>query len=66
MGFYLVPLSATYFSVVSFFFSLNFCVCGLLFTGWRTIVLVVYGAFPQLDCCVRSVLGANMETSGRA
>ena len=32
-----------------FFFSLNFCVCGLLSTGWRTIVLVVYGAFPWLD-----------------
>lgn len=50
MGFYIVPSSATYFSVVSFFFffPLNFCVCVLLSTGCGTIVPVVYGAFPLL------------------
>ena len=35
MGFYLVPSSGTYFSVISF--CLTFCVCGLHFSGCRII-----------------------------
>ena len=39
--FYLVPLSAMYFSVFSF--CLTYCVCGLLFTGCRFVVPIVFG-----------------------
>ena len=39
--FYLVPSSAAYFSVFSVY--LTYCVWGLLFTGCRFIVLVVFG-----------------------
>ena len=41
MGFYLAPSSAVYFSVFSFY--LTYCVWGLLFTGCRFIVPVVFG-----------------------
>ena len=43
MEFYLVPLSETHLSVISF--CLIFCVCGLLSAGWRLIVP------PASDIC---------------
>ena len=45
MGFYLAPSSAAYFSIFSF--CLTFCVWGLLFTGCRLIVPIVFSVCPQ-------------------
>ena len=47
MGFYLIPSSAAYFSVVSF--CLTFCVCGLLSAGCRIIVPLASGVCLRVD-----------------
>ena len=41
LGFYLVPSIGTYFSADSF--CLTFCVCGLLFSGRRCVVMLASG-----------------------
>lgn len=46
MGFYLDHLSETYFSVS---FSLNFCVCGLISSGCRTVVPFTSGICTLVD-----------------
>ena len=50
MGFYLVPLSAVYFSVISF--CLTYCVYGLLSAGCRVIIPLV-----SVDCPLPSEVG---------
>ena len=45
VGFYLAPSSVAYFSVFSF--CLTYCVWGLLFTGCRFIVCIVFGVYHQ-------------------
>ena len=56
--FYLAPLSATYFFVISF--CLTFCVCGVLSAGCRTLVLA-----SDVCCLVGEVaLGAKTIIRG--
>ena len=44
MGCYLVPLSETYFSAISF--CLTFCVCGLFSAGCSIVVPLDSGVYP--------------------
>ena len=61
VGFYLDPLSAIYFFVFSF--CLNYCVCGLLFTGCRIVVPLASGVCPPVGevgpkaCAIIPLLG---------
>ena len=70
MGFYLASSSAAYFSVFSF--CLTYFVWGLLFTGCRFIVPIVFGVSPpvgevgSVDCVGFLVegTGASVLVSG--
>ena len=62
MEFYLVPLSETHLSVISF--CLIFCVCGLLSAGWRLIVPPASDICPLVgeigsEACTRLLVGGT-------
>ena len=62
MGFYFVPLPATYFFVISF--CLTFYVCGPLSTGWRIVVPLASGSCTLVGevapgACVGFLVGGN-------
>ena len=56
MGFYLVPSSETYFSVVSF--CLTFCVCGLSL-GCKILVPLTSGVCPLVGKLVQGPMQAS-------